>query len=204
MNEENNDYRLFYESDKIKKNYETKNTLNFTNQENAKFLGYIIPKEIDSQCFCGCNLTSGMYVVCVFLFCQFSLNFFRVLKETTYRGRIIAIILIIVYPISIFNIYKAANDLDDYSAIYAYKFFMLVFYIDISFFIFESLYVLITDPAYFFSFTILGLFLVYGLELINLFFELYMLWIVFCFMVHVCSKRLYLLRDNSGGLLRVI
>ena len=203
MNEENNEYHLLDESDNNKNIYEKRSTLNFTNQDNAEFIGFIVPKEIDSQCFCGCNLTKGMYVTCVFLFFQFSLNFFRIFKETSYRGRIIAIILTIAYPISIFNIYKATIKLDDDSAIFAYKFFMIVFYIDVGFFIFESLYVLITDPKFFFSFTILGLFLVYGLEFINFFFELYMLWVVFCFMIHVCSSRLYLLQNNFGGLLKV-
>ena len=93
--------------------------------------------------------------------------------------------------------YKAKNNVNEKYSNLAYNFFMIVFYMDLGFFIIETIFVLLTDPAFFFSYTILGLCFFYTLQIITLFFELYMLWICFCFMVHVNNERIYLLKNNS-------
>ena len=70
--------------------------------------------------------------------------------------------------------------------------------------ILETTYLIIFEPLYFSTFTILGLFASYGSYIVTLLIEQYMVWITFCFMEHIKYNRLYLLQDiNDNNLFAI-
>ena len=166
--------------------------------EKAIFLGFYSPKEIESQCFSECSLNTGMNAVSFFLLYEVVLNLFRIFQNVNLCGFIIGITMSIAYLITLFFIYKAKSESDQKRAKFAYKLFMLVFYLDIVCCIADSVVGFYNDPYYFFSFTILGLFLFYTLEIVSLITELYMVWVSFCFMVHVDTEKIFLLQGEEN------
>ena len=205
MKENDQDYELLNDEKEENKDTEEKKkirsqdrrkSLNLSDEEKS-FLGFYTPKNIETKCFNGADLTTGMKVVCIFLIFELIFNFFRILQDINTRGRIIGIIMSVSYLVATFYVYNACSgEMEQKKADLAYKIFMVVFFMDIGFNFFDILYVMITDPNYFFSFKILGLFLFYTLEFITFVFELYMLWITFCYMVNGSSQVGFL----AGGL----
>ena len=165
--------------------------------EKAIFLGFYSPKEVESQCFGECGLDSGMNVILFYLSFEIILNFFRIFEKNNSYAFFFGMTMCIAYIITFFYIYKAKSESDQKRAKFAYKFFMIVFYLDLISCLVDSVIVVWTDPFYFFTFTILGLFLFYTLEIISLIIELYMVWISFCFMVHVDTEKIFLLKGEE-------
>ena len=99
------------------------------------------------------------------------------------------------YIITFFNIIQMLEELSYDKAAFNYRFFMFIFYMEIILSIVETVYLIIYDPLYFASYTYLGLVLSYVSIVVTLLIEIYMIWIIFCYMEHIKNNRLYLLQD---------
>ena len=174
------------------------------NKENDNFLGLFTPKEIDIECFCGCDLNSGIKVVSCFLFYIISFHFFQILYTKSYRTYFIGVFMCACYIIILVNIFQLLDEISYEKAIFVYRFFMFTFYMEITFIILDTLYLIIYDPIYFYYYTYLGLFISYSSMILTLLIESYMIWIIFCFMEHVKNNRLYLLQElNENNLFAI-
>ena len=199
------DYQIMKEEDSYSPKLNiTKGDIFVPNKENEAFLCFFIPKEIDIQCFCGCDLNSGMKVVAGFIFYIMAFHFFQIIFENNYRTYFICTILCSCYLITIFNIFQTLEELSYEKAVFNYRFFMIVYFSEIIILILETLYLIIYEPLYFTNYTYFGLFFSYGSIIVTLLIEQYMLWITFCFMQHIKNDRLYLLQDiNHNNLFAI-
>ena len=105
-----------------------------------------------------------------------------------------------VWFITLFNIFQTLEELSYEKAVFNYRFFMIVFFLEIITLVLETLYLIFFEPLYFSSYNIFGLVLSYGCIIITLLIENYMVWITFCFMEHIKYNRLYLLHDINDNL----
>ena len=198
------DYQKMKDEDNSPKIKFTRGELIVPNKDNDVFLCFFTPKEIDIQCFCGCDLNSGMKVVACFIFYIMAFHFFQIIIENNYRTYFIGTILCSCYIIILFNIFQTLEELSYEKAIFNYRFFMIVFFLEILIFIFETIYLFIFERLYFSTYTYLGLFISYSSIIVSLLIEQYMVWITFCFVEHVKNNRIYLLQDiNDNNLLAI-
>ena len=178
----------------------TRGDLIVPNSENDTFLCFFTPKEIDIQCFCGFDLNSGMKIVACFIFYLITFHFFQIISDNSYRAYFIGTTLCSCYIITLFNIFQTLEELSYEKSVFNYRFFLIVFFLEIITLILETTYLIIFEPLYFSTFTILGLFASYGSYIVTLLIEQYMVWITFCFMEHIKYNRLYLLQDINDNL----
>ena len=191
-----NDYqRMKDEDDSPIKFKFTQGDLIVQNKEKDTFLGIFTPDEIDTECFCGCDLNKGIYVVCCFIFYIISFHIFKILYSNNMLTYIIGTFKCACYIITFFNIIQMLEELSYDKAVFNYRFFMFIFYMEIILIIFETVYLIIYNPLYFSSYTFLGLIFSYGSIVVTLLIEIYMIWIIFCYMEHIKNNRLYLLQD---------
>ena len=182
----------------------TNNELDLSRGNSSKdsFLFCYTPKTLSIDAFCGCSLRSGIKIVSALLLFIAITNFYTVLKEEKLHEMIFSTILSIFYFTTSIYLFLSTIYLDYQYAKIGYIFFIFIFLVDtIDFFIAEtfivygifhiySTYPFLMECLFFFT----GLF--------TMFIELYMLWISFCFMVHLKLKRLNIVYgDNLGNLL---
>ena len=201
---ESNDYHKMKDEDSSRKIKFTRGELIVTNKDNETFLCFFTPNVIDIQCFCGCDLNSGMKVVACFIFYMMAFHFFQILTQNSYRTYFIGTILCSCYLITLFNIFQTLEELSYEKAVFNYRFFMIVYFSEILILIFETIYLIIFEPLYFSTYTFIGLIISYGSIILTIIIEQYMVWITFCFMEHVKDNRLYLLQDiNDNNLFSI-
>ena len=200
FNESGGDYHKMPEEESSPKIKFTRGDLIVPNKENEIFLCFFTPKEIDTQCFCGCDLNCGMKVVACFIFYLMAFHFFQILSDNTYRSYFIGTILCSCYIITLFNIFQTLEELSYEKAVFNYRFFMIVYFLEIITLVLETIYLIFFEPLYFSSYNKFGLILSYGCIILTLLIENYMIWITFCFMEHIKNNRLYLLQDNNDNL----
>ena len=188
-------------SDRIKF---TRGDIIVPNKDNEIFLCFFTPTEIDTQCFCGCDLNYGMKIVACYIFYMMAFHFFQILSESNYRTYFLGTILCSCYIITLFNVFQTLEELSYEKAIFNYRFFMIVFFLEILILIFETIYLIIFESLYFSTYSYLGLIISYGSIIVSLLIEQYMVWITFCFMEHIKDNRLYLLQDiNDNNLFAI-
>ena len=174
------------------------------NKDNDSFLFFFTPKEIDTQCFCGCDLNGGMKVVCCFIFYLIAFHFLEIIIENNYRTYFIGTFMCAGYLITIFNIFQALEERSYEKSVFNYRFFLFIYIMEIINLVFKTLFIMIYDSLYFSSYSYIGLFISYSSLIATLLIEEYMLWITFCFMEHVKNNRLYLLQNINDNTLFAI
>ena len=189
------------ESPKIKF---TRGDLIVPNKDNEVFLCFFTPKVIDVQCLWGFDLNSGMKFVACFIFYVMAFHFFRIISDNSYRTYFIGTTLCSCYIITLFNIFQSLEELSYEKSVFNYRFFMIVYFLEIFTLVFETIYLILFDRLYFSSYTLFGLIFSYGCIILTILIETYMVWITFCFMEHVKNNRLYLLQDiNNNNLFSI-
>ena len=195
-----NEYHKIKEDDSTNKFKIYSGDLIIPNKGEDKFLLCFTPKEIDFQCFCGFDLNFGMKLVCCFLFYMVAFHFLEIIVANNYRTYFIGSFMCAGYLITIFNIFQVLEEISYDKSAFIYRFFMILFFLEIIRLTLETICLKIYDPLYFKSYSYLGIFLSYSILIITLLFEDYMVWITFCFMEHIKNNNIYLLHtidDNN-------
>ena len=174
------------------------------NKDNDSFLFFFIPKEIDTQCFCGCDLNGGMKIVCFFICYLIAFHFLEIIIENNYKTYFIGTFMCAGYLITIFNIFQTLEELSYEKSVFNYRFFLFIYIMEIINLVFKTLYIMIYDLLYFSSYSYLGILISFGSLIATLLIEEYMLWITFCFMEHIKNNRLYLLHNINDNTLFAI
>ena len=198
MSKNDFDYHKMKDEESSKKLKITRGDIIISNKDNDYFLLFFSPKNIDIQCFCGCDLNRGMKVVCGFIFYLLAFHFFHIILENNYRTYFVSTFLCACYLISLFNMFQTMEELSYEKAIFNYRFFALTFFFEIISVIAQTIYLILYEPLYFSTSSYLGIILSYSGIVITLLIEGYMIWITFCFMEHIKNNRLYLLKDYNN------
>ena len=194
-NEISSDYRKMPQDDSSNKLKFYSGDLIIQNKDNDEFLLFFTPKEIDTQCFCGFDLNSGMNVVSCFILYLMAFHLLEIIMRNNYLIYFIGTFMCAGYLITLFNIFQALEDLSYDKSAFNYRFFMILYFAEIIMLVLKTIYIKIYDNIYFSSYTYLGLFGTYFFLIITLLLEEYMVWVTFCFMEHVKNNRLYLLQN---------
>ena len=203
-NESNNDYHKMPQDDSANKFKFYSGDLIIQNKDNDEFLLFFTPKEIDTQCFCGFYLNSGMKIVACFILYIMAFHLLEIIMRNNYCIYFIGTFMCAGYLITLFSIFQALEDLSYDKAVFNYRFFMMLYFAEIIMLVLKTIYVKIYDPIYFSSYTYFGLFGTYFFLIATLLIEEYMVWVTFCFMEHVKNHRLYLLQNiNDNDLLAI-
>ena len=88
------------------------------NKENDTFLGIFTPDVIDTECFCGCDLNKGIYVVCCFIFYIISFHIFKILYSNNMLTYLIGTFKCACYIITFFNIIQMLEELSYDKAVF--------------------------------------------------------------------------------------
>ena len=161
-----------------------------SNPTDDKFLLFFHPKKLDLDSFCGCAIRSGIKISSgILLFIAIS-NFYTVIKEENYYEIISSIILSILYLLSSFYLFFSSMNLEYSYAKIGCIVTCIIFYIDLLDFLWVGTMVVLGVYSPFETdlyFVMLSVFVLFGI--IALLVELYIVWISYCFMVHLRCKR---------------
>lgn len=204
---ENEEYHLLKDDNNTNSNSKNKSNCYSTgstthgllvlkNKDNS-FLFFYTPKEIESQCFCGCDLGSGMKLTIIFLTFQFILNFVKIFKLPTFSAATLFLILAGFYFASICFIMFACYQISYENSTIAYSVYMITCIIDLIFFIADSSIYIYRQPDIFYSYNLLWTISYFLFEIILFVIEYYTLWITFCFKTLIQQEKIYLLQEES-------
>ena len=160
------------------------------NSSNDSFLFIYTPKNLSVDSFCGCSLKSGIKIISTFLLFISITNFYTVLKEEKLHEIIFSTILTIFYLTSSIYLFLSTVYLDYQYARIGYIFFIFIFLVDTIDFLIAETFIIYGIFHIYSTYPFLMEFLFFFTGLFTMFLELYMLWISFCFMVHLKLKRL--------------
>ena len=171
-----------------------------SNPTEERMLFLFHPDKIDTDSYCGCTMRTGIKISsAILLFIGIS-NFYTVIKEETYYEMISSIILSILYCLSSFYLFYSSINLEYKYAKVGCIVSGIIFYIDLLDFIYVTLMVIIgkytpfDKETYAIMVTIFTLFGVLALLI-----ELYIVWVSYCYMVHLKLKRTHIVfGDNLG------
>ena len=172
-------------------------TVVYENKKHFKFLYFYEPNTIDKECFCGCDLKSCMKLIAVFLIFEFIANFLTVLKENSRREIIFSLVLSVLYLLDAIYIIKSTITYDYESVIISYHLFLIVFYLDVFFFALDIIILLIYKNIFYSSPMLFGFIGFFIFEICLMSLECYMLWVSFCYMVHVKLGHNFILEDGN-------
>lgn len=169
----------------------------YDNKKNFKFLHFYKPKTIDKDCFCGWDLKSGMKIIGMFLLFEFITNILTVFKENNAREITFSLVLSVIYLIDAYYIMKSSITLEYDSAIIGYHLFSIVFFLDVTFLVMDVVIFFLFDKITFAFVTTLE-FLGFSIfEILLMSFEFYMVWISFCFTVHIKLGHNFILQEDK-------
>ena len=172
------------------------------NTSKDTFLFIYTPKYLSIDSFCGCSLRAGIKIVSGFLLFIAISSFYAVLKEDKLTEIIFSTLLTFFYLSASIYLFLSTIYLDyKYSRI-GYIIYTIIFLIDTGDFLFVEVFILSGVFEINSSYAILKEIIFFIIGFILIFIELYMLWISFCFMVHLKLKRLNIVYgDNFANLL---
>jgi hypothetical protein len=172
------------------------------NTSKDTFLFIYTPKYLSIDSFCGCSLRAGIKIVSGFLLFIAISSFYAVLKEDKLTEIIFSSILTFFYLTASIYLFLSIIYLDyKYSRI-GYIIYSIIFLIDTFDFLFVECFMISGVLEVNISYPILMEIIFFIIGLIVILIELYMLWISFCFMVHLKLKRLNIVYgDNFATLL---
>ena len=172
------------------------------NSSNDSFLFIYTPKYLSVDSFCGCSLKSGIKIVSTFLLFISITNFYTVLKEEKLHEIIFSTILTIFYLTSSIYLFLSTVYLDYQYARIGYILFIFIFLVDTIEFIIAEIFIIYGIFHIYSTYPFLMEIIFFLIGCLTVIIELYMLWISFCFMVHLKLKRLNIVYgDNISHLL---
>ncbi len=172
------------------------------NSSNDSFLFIYTPKYLSVDSFCGCSLKSGIKIVSTFLLFISITNFYTVLKEEKLHEIIFSTILSIFYLTSSIYLFLSTVYLDYQYAKIGYILFIFIFLVDTIEFIIAEIFIIYGIFHIYSTYPVLMEILFFIIGFFTALIELYMLWISFCFMIHLKLKRLNIVYgDNISHLL---
>ena len=171
-------------------------TVLYENKKDFKFLHFYRPKIIDKNCFCDWDLKSGMKIIGIFLLFEFITNILTVLKETNDREITFSLVLSTLYLVDAYYIMDSSISLDNDSATIGYHLFSIVFFLDVSFLVLDVVIFLLFEKITFAFGTIMKFIAFSIFEVVLMSFEFYMLWISFCFTVHIKLGHNFILQED--------
>ncbi len=172
------------------------------NNTKESFLFIYTPKKLSIDSFCGCSLRSGIKIVSgLLLFISIS-NFYTVLKEEILTEILFSTILSIFYFSAAIYLFLSTIYLDYNYAKIGYIIFTFIFIVDTIDFLFAEIFMIHGDFQINVDYPVLMEIIFFIFGFFTMIIELYMLWICFCFMVHLKLKRLNVVYgDNFANLL---
>ena len=172
------------------------------NSSNDSFLFIYTPKYLNVDSFCGCSLKSGIKIISIFLLFISISNFYTVLKEEKLHEMIFSTILSIFYLTSSIYLFLSTVYLDYQYAKIGYILFIFIFLVDTIEFIIAEFFIIYGIFHIYSTYPLLMEIIFFIIGFFTILIELYMLWISFCFMVHLKLKRLNIVYgDNFATLL---
>ena len=172
------------------------------NTSKDTFLFIYTPKNLSIDAFCGCSLRAGIKIISGFLLFIAISSFYAVLKEDKLTEIIFSSILTFFYLTASIYLFLSTIYLDyKYSRI-GYIIYSIIFLIDTFDFLFAEIFMLHGDFQINVDYPVLMEIIFFIFGFFTMIIELYMLWICFCFMVHLKLKRLNVVYgDNFANLL---
>ena len=162
-----------------------------SNPTKEKFLFCFIPSTLDIDSFCGCAIRSGIKISSAILAFISISNFYTVIKEDTLIEELTSIILSILYLTAAYFLFTSSVNLEWSYAKIGYYITVSIFIIDTIDFIIVGFLILFgyyyPFDNEFYSMMVL-FFLIFGFLAIIV--ELYIIWLSFCFTVHLKLKRM--------------
>lgn len=168
-------------------------TLN-DNTEKDSFLFVFTPSKIDIDFLCGCSLHCGVRLIAIVFLLGSIMGILSSMANQVIFDNVIAFIVSIFYFIAGIYLFKSTVSYIPRDAEIAYLFYAGLTIFDIFSFICSSVLISlgISNPFGEGNFTLqkFGVFLVGGI--INDIIRIYLVWIVFCYFVHIKLKRINL------------
>ena len=165
-----------------------------SNTDKDKFLFYFQPNDLAIDCCCGCSLKTGVQIIAIIFIIGALSNFFAALKMTSVTDLVISSIsfllyfaagVCILYSSMTFNFVYARTGYYIYAVIFIIS---LLDNVIVLLFIFSGNYRPLGKESAFRT----GLIFLSAI-LITASINLYMVWIIFCYSIHLKHKRLSLI-----------
>ena len=161
-----------------------------TNPTDETMLFLFHPDKLDLDSYCGCTIRTGIKISsAILLFIGIS-NFYTVIKEESYYEIISSLILSVLYCLSSFYLLFSGIKLEYKYAKIGCIVTGIIFYIDLFDFLYVSMMVVVDMYTPFdrqLYWVMLSVFVLFGILAILI--ELYIVWVSYCFMVHLKLKR---------------
>ena len=172
------------------------------NSCNEKFLFFFTPKTVDLESCCGFSLRSGIKLVSIYLLFASISYFCSILKEETWIEIILSILISLCYLISAFYLFLSTIYLEYSYCKIGNIIYTLIFYFDIIDCFIVSIRISTNQIYLLFNSIIITQIIFIIMQFISILIELYMLWIGFCYLVHIKMERLNIVYgDNFATLL---
>lgn len=166
-------------------------TLNNLNTENEKFFFIFTPKTVDIECCCCFCLRTGMKLLSIMFLCNATSSFMSAVKSVVPLIIIISIVLSLLSLVIAFYLYIAAVNLNAHYANVAYVLYEIVILINLI----EDVTAMILLCFGFIAplgeqnvFLVLSIFIIVCGITVGV--NLYFLWIIFSFKVHMGNNRI--------------
>ena len=164
---------------------------------NEKFLFFFTPKKVDLESFCGCSLRSGIKLISIYLLFV-SISFFcTMLKEESWIEIIITLLITLSYLITAFYLFLSTIYLEYSYCKIGNVIYTLIFYFDIINCFIVSIRIPLNQIYLIYNSIIITEISFLLMEIISILIELYMLWVGFCYLVHIKMERLNIVYGDN-------
>ena len=167
------------------------------NSCNEKFLFFFTPKKVDLESCCGFSLRSGIKLVSIYLLIAAIYYFCSILKEESWIEIILSILISLCYLISAFYLYLSTIYLEYSYCKIGNIIYTLIFYFDIINCFIVSIRISTNQIYLLFNSIIITQIIFLIMQFISILIELYMLWIGFCYLVHIKMERLNIVYGDN-------
>lgn len=169
-----------------------------TNPTTEKFLFCFTIKTLSMDAYCGFTLRAGLKISSLILLFIATSNLYTILKEESYYTIFSTLFLSILYLTASYYLFTSSLHLKLESIKIGYYILCTILLIDLTDYIsviiltmFGFFYSYLNDD---FEFFIFG-FILFGLTVILI--EVYILWSVYCFMIHLMMNRIHVIIGDS-------